>query len=217
MRADLTFLSQLFPALLQGAVVTVQLAVLTFAASLVLGLGVALAQRANRPFSLACAAYVEVVRNTPVLVQLYLVYYGLPLVGVMFDAFWCAALVLTVQGSAYIAEIYRGGLQTISVRQYEAGRALGMSPLTLYRQVILPQMFARVVAPLTNQASSTIKDTAQAATIAVTEMTKTGQIWMERSGNSYDVFLMLAVLYLALTTAAGAVGRLIEKRVAFAA
>lgn len=216
MRADFTFLSQLFPALLQGVIVTVQLATITFLASLALGLAVVLAQRASRPFALACGAYIEIVRNTPVLVQLYLAYYGLPLVGVMLDAFWCGALVLTLQGSAYVAEIYRGGLQSVSVRQFEAGRALGMSQVTLYRRVVLPQMFARVVGPLTNQASSTIKDTAQAATIAVTELTKVGQIWMERSANSYDVFLLLACLYLALTTLAGLAGRVIERRVAFA-
>jgi His/Glu/Gln/Arg/opine family amino acid ABC transporter permease subunit len=214
--ADLTFLSQLVPALLQGAIVTVQLAAIAFSASLVFGLFIALAQRASKPFEVVCSAYVEIVRNTPVLVQLYLVYYGLPLAGLILDAFWCGALVLIVQGSAYVAEIYRGGLQSISVRQFEAGRALGFSPINLYRRIILPQMLARVVAPLTNQASSTIKDTAQAATIAVTEMTKVGQIWMERSGNSYDVFLMLAILYLVLTTGAGLIGRMVERRVAFA-
>lgn len=215
MTFDLLFIGRLIPALLHGAVTTLQLAIASFLIVLIWGLVVALAQQRGRAISAVCRGYTEFVRNTPMLILLYLAYFGLPMVGITLSEFGCGLLVLTFQNGGYVAEIYRGGLQSINRRQYEAGRALGMRTVTLYRTVILPQMLVRVIPPLTNQATVTIKDTAQVSVIALMEMTKTGQVWLERSGNPYDVFVTVAILYLAFTSAAGALGRLLERRWAF--
>lgn len=214
---DLRFLARLFPQLLDGAVVTVELAVLTMAICLVWGLLVALAQARRGPAAWVAGAYVQVVRNTPLLIQMYLVYFGLSLAGIPLSGFASGLLALCLQNGGYVAEIYRGGLQSVSPRQYEAGRALGMQRWTLLRVVILPQVIARVIPPLANQGISITKDTAQVAAIAVMDVMKVAQVWVESSANTYDVFLAVAAIYLVLTTVISLGARAAERRLAFVA
>ena len=216
MPSDVHFLARLIPALLQGAVVTVELAILTFAICLVWGLLVALANTARGPLSWISGAYIQTVRNTPLLIQMYIVYFGFSMVGFGLSGFTSGLLALCIQNGGYMAEIYRGGLQAVSPRQYEAGRALGMRRFTLYRSVIVPQVIANIIPPMTNQAISIIKDTSQVAAIAVMDMMKVAQVWVESSANTYDVFFGVAVIYLALTSIATMGGRLIERKLAFA-
>lgn len=213
---DIHFLARLLPALLEGAEVTVELAVLTMGICLLWGLMVALAQAARGPLSWAAAFYVQIVRNTPLLIQMYLVYFGLSLAGIPLSGFMSGLLALCLQNGGYVAEIYRGGLQSLSIRQYEAGRALGMRRWTLYRSVILPQVIARVIPPLANQGISIIKDTAQVAAIAVMDVMKVAQVWVESSANTYDVFAAVAAIYLVLTSAVSLVARVAERRLSVA-
>jgi polar amino acid transport system permease protein len=212
---DPHFLARLFPALLEGAEVTVELALLTMAICLVWGLVVALAQGTRGPLGWIAGIYIQVVRNTPLLIQLYIVYFGLSMIGMGLSGFTSGLLALCIQNGGYVAEIYRGGLQAVSARQYEAGRALGMRRWTLYSTVIMPQVVARIIPPLTNQAISITKDTSQVAAIAVMEMMKVAQVWVESSANTYDVFLGVAMIYLALTSVANLAGKLVERRLAF--
>jgi His/Glu/Gln/Arg/opine family amino acid ABC transporter permease subunit len=213
---DVHFLVRLIPALLQGAVVTVELAILTFAICLVWGLLVALANSTRGPLSWVAGGYIQTVRNTPLLIQMYIVYFGFSMVGFGLSGFASGLLALCIQNGGYMAEIYRGGLQAVSLRQYEAGRALGMRRLTLYRSVIVPQVIANIVPPMTNQAISITKDTSQVAAIAVMDMMKVAQVWVESSANTYDVFFGVAVIYLVLTSIATMGGRLVERRLVFA-
>jgi His/Glu/Gln/Arg/opine family amino acid ABC transporter permease subunit len=214
---DIHFLIRLMPALLQGAEVTVELALLTMAICLVWGLLVALGQSARGPLAWIAGAYIQIVRNTPLLIQMYIVYFGLSMAGLPLPGFACGLLALCLQNGGYVAEIYRGGLQSVSLRQYEAGRALGMRRWTLYRSVILPQVIARVIPPLANQGISITKDTSQVAAIAVMDVMKVAQVWVESSANTYDVFLGAALIYLSLTTVISLGARLVEQRLAFAA
>lgn len=215
MPVDIHFLARLFPALLEGAEVTVELAVLTMAICLVWGLVVALGQATRGPVGWLAGAYIQVVRNTPLLIQMYLVYFGLSLAGVPLSGFASGLLALCLQNGGYVAEIYRGGLQSVSIRQYEAGRALGMRRWTLYRSVILPQVIARVIPPLANQGISITKDTSQVAAIAVMEVMKVAQVWVESSANTYDVFLAVALIYLVLTSVVSLGARVAERQLAF--
>jgi polar amino acid transport system permease protein len=214
---DPNFIARLIPALLEGAEVTVELAILTFLICLVWGLPVALMQAMRGPLAWIAGSYVQIVRNTPLLIQMYLIYFGLSMIGVPLSGFASGLLALCLQNGGYVAEIYRGGLQAVSARQHEAGRALGMRRWTLYTSVILPQMVARVIPPLTNQAISITKDTSQVAAIAVMDVMKISQVWVESSANTYDVFLGVALIYLTLTTIVSLVGRFAEQRLAFAA
>ena len=213
---DPHFIVRLIPALLQGAVITVELSILTFLICLAWGLLVALAQSTGGPLGWIAGTYVQVVRNTPLLIQLYIIYFGFSLGGFPLSGFMSGLLALCIQNGAYVAEIYRGGLQSVSQRQYEAGRALGMRRWTLYTTVIMPQVMARVIPPMTNQAISITKDTSQVAAIAVMEMMKVAEIWVEASANTYDVFLCVALIYLVLTSAAGMAGKMAERWLAFA-
>jgi His/Glu/Gln/Arg/opine family amino acid ABC transporter permease subunit len=217
MPIDIHFVARLIPAVLDGAVVTVELAVLTFAICLVWGLVLALAQTARfRPLRWVAFGYVQLVRNTPLLIQMYLIYFGFSMAGFGLSAFASGLLALCVQNGGYMAEIYRGGLQSIPGRQYEAGRALGMRRWMLYSTVILPQMAARITPSLTNQAIAIVKDTAQVAAISVGDIMKVSQVWVESSANTYDVFLVAGAVYLVLTSCASLVGYLAERRFAFA-
>jgi His/Glu/Gln/Arg/opine family amino acid ABC transporter permease subunit len=213
---DPNFIARLIPALLEGAGVTIELALLTIAICLVWGLAVALAQAARGPLGWIAGSYIQIVRNTPLLIQMYLVYFGFSMGGFGLSGFGSGLLALCMQNGGYVAEIYRGGLQSVSTRQYEAGRALGMRRWTLYTTVILPQVIGRIIPPMTNQSISIIKDTSQVAAIAVMEVMKISEIWVETSANTYDVFLGAALIYLALTSAASLAGRLFERRFAFA-
>jgi His/Glu/Gln/Arg/opine family amino acid ABC transporter permease subunit len=214
-RIDLNFLARLFPPLLEGAEVTVELAVLTMAICVVWGLLVAIAQGTRGPLGWIAGAYIQIVRNTPLLIQMYIVYFGLSLVGIPLSGFASGLLALCLQNGGYVAEIYRGGLQSVSPRQFEAGRALGMRRWTLYRSVILPQVIARVIPPLANQGISITKDTSQVAAIAVMEVMKVAQVWVELSANTYDVFFAVALIYLVLTSVVSLGARLAERQLAF--
>ena len=216
MPLDPHFIARMLPALLQGAEVTVELAILAFAICLVWGLVVALANSTHGPLSWIAGCYIQVVRNTPLLIQMYIVYFGFSMAGFGLSGFTSGLLALCMQNGGYMAEIYRGGLQAVSLRQYEAGRALGMRRLTLYRTVIIPQVVARVIPPMTNQAISITKDTSQVAAIAVMDVMKVAEVWVESSANTYDVFLGVATIYLVLTSVASASGRLVERKLAFA-
>ena len=213
---DPHFIARLIPALLEGAEVTVELATLTMAICLVWGLLVALAQGMRGPLGWIAGSYIQLVRNTPLLIQLYLVYFGFSMAGFGLSGFASGLLALCAQNGGYVAEIYRGGLQSVGIRQFEAGRALGMRRWTLYTTVILPQVVARIIPPMTNQSISIIKDTSQVAAIAVMEIMKISEVWVETSANTYDVFLGAALIYLGLTSTASLAGRLCERWFAFA-
>ena len=212
---DPHFIARLIPALLQGAEITIELAILTFAICLVWGLIVALANNSHGPLSWIAGAYIQAVRNTPLLIQMYIVYFGFSMIGFGLSGFASGLLALCIQNGAYVAEIYRGGFQAVSLRQYEAGRALGMRWLTLYRVVIIPQVVARIIPPMTNQAISITKDTSQVAAIAVMDVMKVAQVWVESSANTYDVFFGVAVVYLVLTSIVSLAGKLFEQKLAF--
>jgi His/Glu/Gln/Arg/opine family amino acid ABC transporter permease subunit len=201
--------------LLEGAEVTVELAVLTIAICIVWGLIVALAHATRGPLGWVAGAYIQIVRNTPLLIQMYLVYFGLSLAGIPLSGFASGLLALCLQNGGYVAEIYRGGLQSVSPRQYEAGRALGMRRWTLYRGVILPQVIARVIPPMANQGISITKDTSQVAAIAVMEIMKVAQVWVESSANTYDVFFAVALIYLVLTSIVSLGARIAERQLAY--
>jgi polar amino acid transport system permease protein len=212
---DPHFLARLFPELLQGAEVTVELAVLTMMICVVWGLVVALGQAMRGPVGWIAGGYVQIVRNTPLLIQMYIVYFGLSLAGIPLSGFASGLLALCLQNGGYVAEIYRGGLQSVSARQFEAGRALGMRRWTLYQLVVLPQVVARVIPPLANQGISITKDTAQVAAIAVMDVMKVAQVWVESSANTYDVFLAVAAIYLVLTSVISLGAKVAERRLAF--
>jgi His/Glu/Gln/Arg/opine family amino acid ABC transporter permease subunit len=210
---DFSFVQRNLPLFLDGMVITVQLAGLSIAIALVWGLAVALARRSRlAPLRWLASAYIELVRNTPVLVQIYFIYFGFAVVGLHISGFLSALIALSAQNAGYLAEIYRAGIQSISVKQIEAAKALGMRWRTVMSMVVLPQAVVRVIPPIGNQSILIIKDTSLASTVAVAEMTQIGKMLTERTAAAYEVFFTLAILYLLLTGIVAVLFRVLERR-----
>ena len=154
--------------------------------------------------------YVEFVRNTPLLLQIYLSYFGLPLLGLPLSAFLCGVIAIASQHGAFLCEIFRAGIEAVSKQQWEGALALGMTKKKAKYNVILPQAFLNVVPPIGNQLVILIKDTSLVSAIGIIELTLSGKMVIERSGASFEVFLFIAAIYLLLTTTFGLILRFIE-------
>ncbi|HZI83817.1 MAG TPA: amino acid ABC transporter permease [Casimicrobiaceae bacterium] len=209
------FLLAQFPKLLAGFLITVGISAAAIPLALALGLALLAPRMAkSRPVRSATVGYVDLMRNTPLLVQIYLIYFGLPVLGFFPSEFTCGVAGIALQHGAFLVETYRAGIESISERQREAARAIGMNRFTAFRLVILPQAMMRILGPLGNQLIVLIKDTSLVSAIGVAELTMTGKVIIERSAASVEIFVAVALFYLVLTSVLGAAFRLIEHRVA---
>jgi polar amino acid transport system permease protein len=212
-RLDLQLVSRLAPQLAEGLQLTLLVAAVSAIGALVWGLALAWPRLSRRRLvSGPVIAYIELVRNSPLLVQMYLLYFALPVVGVFIPAFWCGVLAIVAQHGAFFCETYRGGIQSIPAGQWEAGRSIGLRGLKLFRLVVLPQTVLKVAPALTNQLVVLVKDTSLVSAIGVMELTLMAKLSIERSAATFEVFLVIGILYLALTTLVGLAGRLAESR-----
>jgi glutamine transport system permease protein len=215
MPLDVNFILRNLPLFWRGLVVTVELSLLAIGLALVWGLLVAFARMSSRwPLRAAAAAYIELVRDTPVLVQMYFIYFGFSMAGFGLTGFVSGLLALSLQNGGYIAEIYRAGIESVSVKQVEGGKALGMSYWDVMSLVVLPQALVRVIPSLANQFIVIIKDTSLVSAIAVAELTQIGKLLTERSAAAYEVFLTIALIYLIMTGIVSGLSRLAEHRFA---
>ena len=215
MPLDLNFIVRNLPLFGKGLVVTVELSLLAILFAMVWGLVVAFGRMASaRWLRTVASAYIEMVRDTPVLVQMYFIYFGFSMAGFGMSGFISGLLALSLQNGGYIAEIYRAGIESISVKQVEGGKALGMSRWDVMSIVVLPQALVRVIPPLANQFVVVIKDTSLVSAIAVADLTQIGKLLTERSAASYEVFLTIAVLYLMMTGLVSGLSRLAERQFA---
>ena len=205
-----------FPKLLEyGVKVTVPLTIISFALALVIAVAVALVQYADVKFvRQICRFYIWIIRGTPLLVQLYLVFYGLPSVGVVLDAFPTAILVFGFNEGAYMAESVRGALESVSKGQLEAGYCVGMNYMQIMLHVVLPQAFRTAFPALSNSLISMLKGTSMAATITVMEMFRQAQVINGRVYESLGLYSEVALIYLAFCTFLTWVQRLGEKKLA---
>lgn len=183
----------------QGLVVTLELAVLSVIASILLGTVIgALLTLPSRAVRLTLRAYVELWRGLPIIITLFFIFFALPAIGIDISTFLAAAIGLTFWGSANVAEIVRGAVQSISATQLQAGRALGFSWLRTMRYVILPQAVRRSLPPMVGLLTNLIQSTTLAALIGVTDILESSQRSIERltlsEGNSHSVVILGAVL-----------------------
>jgi His/Glu/Gln/Arg/opine family amino acid ABC transporter permease subunit len=196
---DTGMMPHALPVLLDGMIVTLEIGMLAIVLSLAWGLVVLLGRiSAIRPVCLAAAGYIQLVRNMPVLVQMYLLYFGLAIYGVRLSGFAAGLLALVLQNGGYIAEIYRAGINGVGQGQREAGLALGLPPARTFHLVILPQAVRLVMAPLSNQFLVIMKDTALVSMLSVADMTFQARLLIDRTAAAYEIFLTLALLYLVL-------------------
>lgn len=186
--------------LLKACGLTLALWAIALAAGLGGGLFMGLARIAqNRWIAWPSRAFVEVFRNTPVLVQLIWFYYALPVVtGLQLPAFAAAALALSLNAAAYCAEIYRGGIQAVPAGQWEAGRALGMGRARLLWRVVLPLAVRRMVPAFTNRAVELAKNTSVASIVTVHELMYTARLFSSQNYLPLETFTVVALIYFVL-------------------
>jgi polar amino acid transport system permease protein len=185
------------PRLLAGLGTTVQLTIFAIGLGLVGGVLLALGRvYGNKPIYWVSTAYVQFVRGTPVLVQLFLIYYGLPVFEIRLDSLTAAIIGLGLNSAAYQAEYFRGAIQSISRGQMLAARAIGMTNLQAIRYIVLPQALRIVIPPWSNELIYTLKYSSVAFIIGAPELMATGQIIASRNFRYFEVFLIVACIYL---------------------
>jgi polar amino acid transport system permease protein len=186
--------------ILRGVVLTLQLTTLTMAIGLVIGLGVALARMSSNPALRAPArAYVEAIRNTPLLVQLFIVFFGLPSLGVRLDATLAAIIALSINVGAYTSEILRAGIQSIRTSQVEAGRALGLTAAQTFRHVVLVPAVKAVYPALASQFVMLLLATSVVSSIGAAELFHQASFIDSRTYRSFESYTLITAAYLVLT------------------
>ncbi len=198
---------------LQGLIVTIPLTVISFALALVIAMACAMIQIANvKGLKQIVRFYIWIVRGTPLLVQLYLIYFGLPDLGIVLPSFPCAILVFALNEGAYCAETMRAAIESVPKGQLEAGYCVGMSYMQIMRRIVLPQAFRTAFPPLSNSLISMVKDTSLAANITVMEMFMQAQRIAGRTYEHLALYAETALIYLIFCTVFTRLQRLGEKK-----
>lgn len=202
--------------LLAGVEVTLAVTLAALSSGLVVGLVIALARMSSRRWlQMPAIAYIEVFRNTPALIQLMWVYYCLPiLTGLEMSAVTSSTVALAVNGAAYIAEIIRGGIQSVDRGQVEAARTLGMSHVQTMRRIVLPQAFRRMIPPFVNESVSILKFSSLVSVLGVADLTYQAQVLSTTTFRPIEIFTFIAVIYFLLCTALSYCARRLEIRLA---
>ncbi len=199
--------------LIPGITVTIPLTIISFSLALVIAVVVAMIQIANIPgLKQAARFYIWVVRGTPLLVQLYVIFFGLPAVGIIIDPFPCAILVFAINEGAYCAETMRAALESVPKGQMEAGYCVGMSYLQIMRRIVLPQAFRTAFPPLSNSLIGMVKDTSLAANITVVEMFMATQRIVARTYEPLVLYIEVGLIYLLFCTVLTKLQSMGEKR-----
>ncbi|NLY26723.1 MAG: ectoine/hydroxyectoine ABC transporter permease subunit EhuD [Alcaligenaceae bacterium] len=207
------FAVSILPILLKGMLVTLQATVLGFAVAAVLGLLLAgLKASRLRLISWPARLVTEFIRDTPLLVQLFFLYYVLPEYGIVLPAFLTGALALGIQYSAYMSEVYRAGIESVVRGQYEAARALDLSPLRTFTTIVLPQAIPRIIPAMGNYLVSIMKDVPVLSVVSVVEMLNVAKIIGDRTFNYLIPLSMVGGLYLIMTLVAAAGVRYLDNR-----
>jgi polar amino acid transport system permease protein len=201
------------PYLLEGALVTIALTIVALALGLLLGLVVALMRTSsNRLLFFMAHGYVWVFRGTPLLVQLVIIYTGLPQISdsLRLDVVQSAVVGLVLNEAAYLSEIIRAGIASVPVGQREAALALGLSRWNRFRLIVLPQAMRLIIPPLGNSVNGLLKATSIVSVISMEELMRRGQILMQERFQVLEIFIVVAILYLVMTTAWEFVQRRVE-------
>ena len=211
MDMNIELIKSAIPLLIAGAGITVEITALSVFFGMLIGIIVALARLSGfKILRWLGNVYVDFIRGTPLLIQIFLVYFALPsIIGSRVDAFFAAISACSINSGAYVAEVFRGGIQSIDVGQMEAGRSLGLSKMQCMRQIILPQAVRNVLPALGNEFIVLMKDTSIVGYIALIDLAKGGDIIRSQTYSVYLPYLTVAAVYLILVmTFTGLLGRL---------
>lgn len=200
--------------LLRGLGVTLKISAISLLLAFAVGMVTALLRLSNSmPGRVLARVYLEVSRNTPLLIQLFFIYFVMgPILDL--DRFWAAVLSLSLFEGAYASEIFRSGIVSVEKGQWEASHSLGLSARHAYRFVVLPQAVRRILPPLANQAISLIKDSALVSTIAVYDLTMEAQALISETFLTFELWFTVALMYLVITVSLSFLVSYLEKRMA---
>jgi polar amino acid transport system permease protein len=208
---DPDFFLRYGPGLLKGLLLTVEICAIAIVLGLALGLAIALLMRLHiGPLAWFISGYIAVLRGTPLLVQLFILYYGGPAFGIVLSSFEAGILGLAVYASAYFAEIFRAGFEAIQRGQIEAARVLGFSRLQIFREIELRQMMALVIPVITNEVIILVKESAMLSIITVPEVTFATTRVVSQSFAVVEPYLMLSLLYWIVAATVSRLGRQME-------
>jgi polar amino acid transport system permease protein len=213
---DLQVIADGFPLLLRGVVVTVELWIVALSIGLLLGFAVSLARISERAWvKVPAITFVEVFRNTPVLIQLIWFYYAFPIVlGQQLTPMIAATLGLTLNTSAYCAEIFRGGIVSIARGQWEGAKAIGMTRSMTMRRIIIPQVMKRMLPAFTNRGIELAKVTSLASLLAVNELMYQGRLLSSTYYRPLEILTVVALVYLVLIYPGSYLSARLERRLA---
>jgi len=210
---DISFVRESFPYLIRGSLLSLQIAGIACSMGLFFGTILAIIQTgANKILRTLVAAYVTLIRGTPMMVQIAIVFYLLPQIGLNLPAFWAATVAIGLNSSAYLSQVFRTGITSIAKGQWEAAQVLGFNKMQTLWYIILPQALRVVLPTLGNEFITLIKDSSLASTIGVKELMKEGQIITSNTYRHVDVYLMVAIIYLVLTSLLSLLLMWLEKR-----
>ncbi|WPC42314.1 amino acid ABC transporter permease [Clostridium sp. JS66] len=210
---DTGIIIKVLPILLKGSVMTIELTVIALVVGTILGVFLALLKLSkNVVFRIISSFYTWIFRGTPLLLQLFFFYYGLPFMGMELTPFSAAAIGLSLNCGAYMAEIIRGGIQSIDKGQFEAAKALGFTYADTMKKIILPQTFKVIIPPVGNEFIALLKDTSLVSTIAMVELMRSAQQIYASTFRPIEVFFTAGILYLLLTTIFTGVFGVFEKK-----
>ena len=210
---DWSYVQEIIPRFVQAALVTLRLSAWGVSLSLLLGLAVALVTSYRvRTFDSLARAYIELSRNTPLLIQLFFLYYGLPKIGIHWDGFTCGVIALTFLGGSYMAEALRAGLQAVPRGQVESARAIGLRRAQILRHVVLPQALAIALPALTANALFLVKETSVINAVSVAELLFVTKDIIGTDYMTNEALFMLLVSYLVLLLPLSWLAAWVEKR-----
>ena len=211
----LEYTGVILPQLLEGALQTIRIFALTLVLAVPLGLLVYFGSATKfLPLKIFTRAYIWVFRGTPLMLQLFFVYFFLPYIGITLSAFQSAIFAFAANYAAYFAEIYRSGIESVDPGQTEAARALGLSKAKTMRYIILPQTFRRIIPPFSNEVITLVKDTALVNVISVSELLRAAKSAVNRDTNP-TAYLITAIIYLILTFALTMFSGWLEKKASY--
>lgn len=213
MQIDWDIIRESIPLLAEGMIVTLQVSVLSAVLGLFLGvvLGLAALSR-SRPLRWLVAGYVDFIRGTPLLIQIFLVFFALPIVGIRFDEFWAGVIALSLNAAAFVAEVVRGGVGAIERGQTEAAMSIGMRHRQILVWILLPQAYRQMIPPLTNELISLVKNSSLLSVISVYELTRAGQAIISVHFVPFEIYTLLALYYYLLIKALSWLSVRLERR-----
>lgn len=216
MSFDFSLIWNSLPLLLSGAGVTIEITAIAVGLGFIFGLITSVCRLSGvKILQVIAVCYVNIIRGTPMLVQIFLIYFALPMViGERINPFVAAVAACSINSGAYVSEIFRAGIQSVDKGQMEAGRSLGLSWMQTMRYVILPQAFKHVIPPLGNEFISMTKETSLVSVIGFEELTRRGQLIIAKTYGSFEIWLTVAAIYLVMTLTIARLVSYLERRFA---